>query len=97
MNTIDLNLGLPPDLKDNALPITWKISHATGNTLYVGKIRVANYWYNALRPQGNIFHYRAVSNIEGIVMIKDTITETEAAEVCHQTVRKFLKLLNTKL
>jgi len=82
--------NIPTDLnKQISINFTWN-----GNDLLAGKILVAKYFYNGVRPKNDPNIYKVTSPIKGIKPDLGSFkTEEEAEKRCYQVASAFIKML----
>jgi hypothetical protein len=68
--------------------------YSESNGLFIGKILVASYHWNGMRPKGDPLIYRVTSPIKGIRNDwGDFATEAECKARCLEVVNTFVKML----
>jgi len=71
--------------------------YASGKSLYIGKIKVAEYYFNGARPKGDPKVYKVVSPIQTIKSdLGSYETENECVVVCMKVAKLFVEHLSTQ-
>jgi len=77
---------------------TWKTNtgrYSSGKSLYIGKVRVAGYFYNGARPKDDPKVYKVASPIETIKSdLGSYETESECVNVCIKVAKLFIEHLS---
>lgn len=84
-------------IADVSCRAVWKkisSQYVDSNGLFIGKILVAEYYWNGMRPKGDSLIYKVTSPIKGIKSdLGSFATEDECKARCLEVVNTFVKML----
>lgn len=93
--------GKPIQLGDVTCIAIWKNIKGTytdSKGLFIGKIKVAEFFYNAVRPKGDPNKYKVTTALPlNNVGVGAYATEDECEAVCLNIANEFCKLLNSQI
>lgn len=79
---------------------TWKElsgRYVSSTALFIGLVKIADYYFNGARPKGDPLVYSVKSHVNSINLTKTNYATTDECEVvCVQIAKKFCEQLNTK-